>query len=310
MMEGCNTLPPLVVILGYNGIGKSHLASEVAQRFNGEIVSADSRQVYRHLDIGTAKVTPEEQRSVRHHLIDVAEPMESVTLADYQRLANEVIDDIHRRGKLPVMVGGTGLYIWAIVDNLLIPPCPPDEEMRKELEAHETDQLVAMLKEFDPISAAKEDLIANRRRLIRALEVCLKLGVPFSQVRGKGKPKYNVLQIGLTMPFNKLFERIDRRVDLRFEMGMVDEVKALLRMGVTHERLESLGMEYCCISRYLRGEIKTLAETATQLKRSIHQYTRRQKTWFKRDRRVVWVDVDYCLRDNVFILIEEFLASR
>jgi len=309
-MDHENTLPPLVVIVGYNAIGKSDLAISIARRFDGEIISADSRQVYRHLDIGTAKVTEEQQRMVPHHLIDVAEPTEFFTLGEYKRKAMDVIADIHRRGRLPIVVGGTGLYVWAIVDNLLIPACPPDYDLRTEFESMTTNELVTRLQMLDPESASREDVIKNRRRLIRALEVCVKTGSPFSQLRRRGAVKFDSLQIGLTMPFEQLFERIDRRVDLRFELGMIDEVRKLLEIGVSYGRLDSLGLEYREIARYLLGQYKNEAELATHLKQSIHQYTRRQRVWFKKDKRIVWVEVDSELQCKVVRLIDQFLLEH
>jgi tRNA dimethylallyltransferase len=302
-------LRPLVVILGYTAIGKSDVGIEVANHFNGEIVSADSRQVYKNLDLGTAKVIKEEQELVPHHLLDVARPGTTFTLAEYQQLAFEAIDSILDRGGLPIMVGGTGLYIWAVVDNLKIPRCSPDPNLRAELDQKSTNELVAKLREVDPVSAAKSGVTQNRRRLIRALEVSIKTGIPFSEARGKGPPKYRPLQIGLKMPFEELYERIDKRVDLRFEMGMIDEVKKLLHMGVTHDWLESLGLEYRHISKYLRGEVQSYEETVQNLKTNIHQFAKKQHTWFRRDNRIIWIDARLSPTKKAISIINDFLKN-
>lgn len=302
-------LPPIIVLAGYTAIGKSDVGIEIAQHFNGEIVSADSRQVYKYLDLGTAKVTQEEQRLVPHHLLDIVEPGTSFTLGEYQHLAFEAIDSILERGRLPIMVGGTGLYVWAVVDNLKIPRCPPDPTLRAKLDKKSTNELVSKLRDVDPTSAAKPGIAQNRRRLIRALEVSLKIGMPFSKAQGKGPPKYHSLQIGLRMPFEDLYERIDRRVDLRFEMGMVAEVEELLRMGITHEWLESLGLEYRHISRYLRGEVRTYEETVQNLKTNIHQFAKKQRTWFRRDDRIVWVDARSSPTEEIIPIIDNFLTN-
>jgi tRNA dimethylallyltransferase len=304
-----NPLKPIVVVLGYNAIGKSRLALKIAERFNGEIISADSRQVYKYLDIGTAKVTLAERNLIPHYLIDVAEPNEIFSLASYQNLAFKEIDHIHSRGKLPVIAGGTGLYISAIVDNLGIPACPPDEELRNQLEEKDILLLVKMLSEYDPISAQDQNLIRNRRRLIRALECCIKTNSPFSQLKKKNPPRYEALLIGLTLPFEKLFPLIDARVDRRFDEGMIAEVEKLRSMGISDERLTSLGLEYRCINRYILGEIKTETELRNLLKTEIHQFTRRQKTWFKKDQRINWITADADLEKNAFGNIERFLVG-
>lgn len=309
-MPRYDTLPPLVVILGYNAIGKSRLAIELALRFDGEVISADSRQVYRRLDIGTAKVSLKEQQQVPHHLLDVAEPGETFSLADYQKMAFAAIASIHERGRLPILVGGTGLYIWAVVDNLIIPPCPPDHDLRRNLDQKTTQELIDMLRSLDPVSASQTNLTQNRRRLIRALEVCLKTGMRFSDVKRKGAPKYDVLQIGLTMPWKDLLDRVDRRVDHRVQMGMVDEVRQLLAEGVTHEWLESLGLEYYVFSKYLRGDIDTEAEAVQLLKTGIHQFSRRQRSWFKRDMRINWLEADANMVETASDSINRFLQER
>ncbi|HLH61426.1 MAG TPA: tRNA (adenosine(37)-N6)-dimethylallyltransferase MiaA [Ktedonobacteraceae bacterium] len=284
-------LPPLqdlVVILGPTASGKSGLGIALARRFDGEIVSADSRQVYRGLDIGTAKVTPEERALVPHHLLDVVDPREVYTVSQFQQQANAAIAAIVARGHQPFLVGGSPHYIQAVVDRLDIPPVPPQPELRAQLESRPLPDLLAQLEELDPQSAAAIDR-RNPRRVMRALEVCLITGKPFSQQRAVAAPLYRSLLLGIEWPRDILYRRIDARVDERMRQGMVQEVRDLLAQGVSHERLEALGLEYRFISRLLRGEYASEDAMVQRLKYAIHDFTRRQLTWFRRDTRIVWV---------------------
>jgi tRNA dimethylallyltransferase len=282
------SLPKLVVVLGPTACGKSALGIALAQRFDGEIVSADSRQVYRGLDIGTAKVTPAERALVPHHLLDVADPREVYTVAQYQQDAIAAINTILGRGHQPFLVGGSPHYIQAVVDHLQIPHIEPQPELRAQLESRPLAQLLAQLEELDPQSAATIDR-NNPRRVIRALEVCLVSGKPFSQQRKLAEPLYRSLLLGIEWPREVLYRRIDARVDQRMRQGMVQEVQRLLDEGVSHERLEALGLEYRYISRLLRGEFQSQDEMVKKLKYAIHDFTRRQLTWFRKDKRIVWV---------------------
>jgi tRNA dimethylallyltransferase len=282
-------LQDLVVVLGPTASGKSALGIALAQRFQGEIVSADSRQVYRGLDIGTAKVTPEEQALIPHHLLDVADPREIYTVSQFQQQAIAAINGILARGHQPFLVGGSPHYIQAVVDHLDIPRVPPQPELRAQLEALPLAELVAQLQELDPESAATIDR-NNPRRVIRALEVCLVTGRPFSHQRAIAAPLYRSLLLGPEWPRDVLYRRIDARVDERIRQGMVQEVRYLLEQGVSHERLEALGLEYRYISRMLRGEFSSEDEMVQRLKYAIHDFTRRQLTWFRRDKRIVWVE--------------------
>ncbi len=282
------TKPPLIVILGPTASGKSGLAIALAQRFRGEIVSADSRQVYRGLNIGTAKVTPQEQASVPHHLLDVADVEEIYTVSQFQKQAIEAINGILARGHLPFLVGGSPHYIQAVVDHLAIPAVPPQPGLRAQLEARPLADLLAQLEQLDPQAAASIDR-NNPRRVMRALEVCLVTGQPFSAQRRMQEPLYRSLLLGLSWPRDVLYTRIDARVDERMQQGMVQEVRDLLAAGVSHERLEALGLEYRYISRWLRGEFADEAEMVQRLKYAIHDFTRRQLTWFRKDRRIVWI---------------------
>lgn len=282
-------LPPLIVVLGPTASGKSALGIELALRFEGEIVSADSRQVYRGMDIGSAKVTPEERALVPHHLLDVADPREIFTVSQFQQQAIAAINDILARNRQPFLVGGSPHYIQAVVDHLDIPPIPPQPELRAQLEARPLADLLAQLEELDPRAAATIDR-QNPRRVIRALEVCLVSGRPFSEQRRVAHPLYRSLLLGISWPREVLYKRIDARVDERMEQGMVDEVQDLLAQGVSHERLDALGLEYRYISRYLRGEISGEAAMLERLKFAIHDFTRRQLTWFRKDSRILWIE--------------------
>ena len=282
-------LPNLIVVLGPTASGKSTLGIMLAQRFSGEIVSADSRQVYRGLDIGTAKVTLEERALVPHHLLDVADPRKVYSVAQFQQQAFASISDILTRGKQPFLVGGSPHYIYAVVDPLDIPRVPPQPELRRELETRPLSELMVQLEQLDPQSAATIDS-KNGRRIIRALEVCLITGKPFSEQRGIGVPLYRCLLLGIHWSREVLYARIDARVDERMRLGMVQEVRDLLDAGVSFERLEALGLEYRFIGRLLKGEFASEAEMVQRLKYAIHDFTRRQLTWFRKDKRIVWLE--------------------
>ncbi len=277
----------LVFILGTNASGKSDLGIRLAQHFGGEIVSADSRQVYRGLDLGTGKITPAQAGTVKHHLIDVAEVTENYSLALYQRAAYQAIDSIIEAGKLPFLVGGTGLYISAIVDGYQLVNVPPNEPLRAELEKLPLAGLVERLEKADPEAARRIDK-SNPRRLIRAIEIAA-AGQPHSASR-KTAPRYECLQLGLTWPREILEARIERRLQQRLASGMIDEVAGLRARGVSDTRLDTLGLEYRFITRYLRGELGTLDDLRLQLAVAIRQFAKQQLTWFKRDRRIIWLD--------------------
>lgn len=298
-------LAKLVVVAGPTASGKSSLGIALAQQFQGEIVSADSRQVYRGLDLGSAKVTPEERALVPHHLLDVVEPAETYTVARFQQEVVRAIDDILSRGRQPLLVGGSPHYIQAVVDHLDIPPVAPQPELRARLEARSLEDLLAELERLDPASAASIDR-QNPRRIIRALEVCLITGQPFSAQRRVAEPLYNCLQLAIDWPRAELYARIDQRVDERMCQGMVEEVRELLAGGLSHERLEAFGLEYRFISRLLRGEFASEAAMVERLKFAIHDFTRRQLTWFRKDPRLVWIDGHNLA--SAHELVERFLA--
>ena len=288
-------LSRLIVILGPTASGKSELGIALALRFNGEIVSADSRQVYRGLDIGTAKVTPTEQALIPHHLLDVADPQHIYSVAQFQRAAITAIDDILRRGRVPFLVGGSPHYIQAVVDNLDMPQVPPQPELRAELERRPLASLLAQLEELDPQSAATIDR-SNPRRIQRALEVCLVTGRPFSAQRGTRHPLYDTLQLGINWPRPVLYARVDARIDARMQQGLMQEIESLLAQGPPSERLDALGLEYRFGSRLLRGEFANEAEMVQRLKYATHDFVRRQLTWFRKDSRIQWIEGG----DNMF----------
>lgn len=299
-------LPPLIVVLGPTASGKSGLGLALAQRFHGEIVSADSRQVYRALDIGTAKVTPQEQAFVPHHLLDVADVSDTFTVSQFQQQAIAAINDILGREKQPFLVGGSPHYIQAVVDNLSIPAIPPQHGLRTELEARPLPELLAQLEQLDPQSYVIIDR-NNPRRVIRALEVTLTSGKPFSEQRKKSDALYSSLLLGTSWPRNVLYQRIDSRVDERMRQGMVEEVRQLLAQGIRPERLDTLGLEYRYITRLLLGEFPSEQAMVERLKYAIHDFTRRQLTWFRKDSRIVWIDGNDV--ETAARIVEQFLAS-
>ena len=295
-----------ILIAGPTAVGKSEIVLRLAEKIGGEIISVDSMQVYRGLDIGTAKVTAEEQALVPHHLLDVASVEENYTVSQFQRQAIAAINDIAARGRQPFLVGGSPHYIQAVVDNLDIPAIPPQPALRAELEAQPLADLLARLEELDPQSAAVIDR-NNPRRVIRALEVCMTSGKPFSEQRRVAAPLYTSLLLGIQWPRAELYRRIDQRVDERMQQGMVQEVRSLLDRGVSHERLDALGLEYRFISRWLRGEFTSEEEMVERLKYAIHDLTRRQLTWFRKDKRIIWIAGNAVERAQE--LVQQFLET-
>ncbi len=285
-----NFLPKILVVLGPTASGKSDLAVKLAIERNGEIVSADSRQVYRGLDIGSGKITPEETKGVPHHLLDVASPRKVFSASDYAELARQAIGDILSRGKLPVICGGTGFYIDAVLYGDSFAPVPPNPEIRKKLEKLETEELAERLSELDPERFSSID-VKNRVRLIRALEIVLSTGKPVPKT--KKKALYDAEKIGILWPMEKLDKRIELRLDKRLSSGMIEEVADLKfpkkGEGLSWKRLYELGLEYRYISLYLKGKL-TREEMREQLLTAIRQYARRQMTWFKRDKEIKWVN--------------------
>lgn len=285
---------PLIVIIGPTAVGKTAFSLRVAEDFDGEIISADSRQIYRGLDIGTDKIGPEHRAKIPHHLIDVVDPDDVLTLADFQERAHAAIDDIHRRGRLPLLVGGTGQWVKAVVEGWGIPRVPPDPALRVALaaEAEEfgADALHAQLAEVDPPAAAKLDP-RNVRRVIRALEVYRKTGLPISQHQRKNPPPYQILQIGLTRPRQALYGRIDRRIDEMMAAGLLAEVERLAAAGYSWRLPAMSGLGYRQIGQYLQGEV-SLEEAVALIKKETRRFVRQQYNWFRLDDPTVqWFDI-------------------
>jgi tRNA dimethylallyltransferase len=275
---------PLLVILGATAVGKTALSLALASALNGEIISADSRQVYRYMDIGTAKPTPEQRALVPHHLIDLVDPDQNLSAAQYQRLAYTAIDAVHSRGRLPLLVGGTGQYISAVIEGWTMPEIPPNPVLRAELEAfvdlHGLEALGARLRTLDPDSVQFIDF-RNPRRVIRALEVCIETGQPFSAQRGKTPPSYRLRQIGLTMEREPLYVRADLRFDAMMREGFLDEVQRLLDMGYPRTLPSMSGLGYAQLAAHLLDGLP-LDEAIAAGKQATHDFIRRQYTWFRK----------------------------
>ncbi len=286
-------LPPLIAIVGPTAVGKTRLAVRLGEGLGAEIISADSRQIYRGLDIGTAKASAEERRRVPHHLIDVVDPDDKFTLALYQEMAYAAIDDVHARGLVPLLVGGTGLYVQAVIEGWGIPHVEPNEGLRAELYRQAEEQgmeaLHARLQKVDPVAAKRID-IRNVRRVVRALEVYLETGTPISELQCKKPPLYRILQMGLTMEREELYRRIDRRVDRMIEAGLVEEVRGLVARGYDYDLPAMSGLGYRQIGRYLRGEVG-LEEAVRLIKHDTRRFVRQQYNWFRLDdEQIHWFD--------------------
>jgi len=303
----------LLAIVGPTGVGKSQLALRLAQTFDGEIVSADSRQVYRHMDIGTAKPARQELSLVPHHLIDIVNPDEGFSLAQYQRLAYRAIDDIQQRNKLALLVGGSGLYVWSVLEGWGIPQVPPDPELRHSLEKKAAevgkDELYQELMKVDPIAAQRIDW-RNVRRVIRAVEVHRGTETPFSQLQHKQAPPFNTLIIGLTADRAELYRRIDLRVDEMIKQGLIEEVKKLVNMGYDFNLPAMSGIGYKQIGMFLKGEL-TLAAAIQQIKFETHRFVRHQYTWFQlKDDRILWFDIQGKVESEITTLLTKFMRGE
>lgn len=300
----------LVAIVGPTGIGKSKLALCLAKTFDSEIVSADSRQIYCHMDIGTAKPNREELSLVPHHLVNIVNPDEDFSLAQYQKLAYRAIDDIHQRNRLPILVGGSGMYLWSILEGWGIPQVAPDLEFRHSLEEKAArggeDKVYQQLAEIDPIAAQKIDR-RNIRRTIRALEVHRGTETLFSQLQYKKTPPFNILIIGLTKSRTELYRRIDLRVDEMIRRGLVAEVEKLVNMGYDFNMPAMSGIGYRQIGMFLNGEL-TLAAAIQQIKFETHRFVRHQYNWFKlQDKRIEWFDTQIKTNSEITVLVTRFL---
>ena len=303
----------VVVILGPTAVGKSEVAIQLAERLGGEIVSADSRLLYRGMDIGTAKPSPAERAGVPHHLIDVADPDEVWSLATFQERARQAIAEIHGRGRLPFLVGGTGQYLRGVIEEWEIPRVEPDPQLRKALEnwAKEIlpEGLHARLAVLDPEAAARIDP-RNLRRTIRALEVILHTGQRFSSQKGHGAPRYDLLRLGLTRPRAELYARIDARIQAMLEAGLVGEVRRLLGQGYAPDLPSLSAIGYREIIAYLQGII-TLDEAIAQIKRHTRAFVRRQANWFKPDDPAIrWFQASPGWIDKLEALIRAWLSGK
>ncbi len=302
--------PPLILIVGPTAAGKTELAIQLAERLGGEIVSADSRLFYRGMDIGTAKPTREERARVPHHLIDIANPDDTLSLVVFQQMAQEIIADILARGKLPFLVGGTGQYVRAVTQDWTPPEAKPDERLRRHLEKMQKEKgekwLHAALRDLDPQAAAQIDA-RNARRVIRALEVIFTTGYKFSAQRMHGESPYDLITIGLKRPRPEIYARADARIEAMFAAGFLDEVKALLGKGYspTLPAMSAIGYREC--AAVLRGEMSLDAAKA-QIKRATRVFVRRQANWFKEsDPRIAWFDAGAA---DVLSAAEKFIEGR
>jgi len=283
----------MIAIVGPTAVGKSELALHLAQYFPVEIISADSRQVYRYMDIGTNKPTAVERASVPHHVINVVEPDEDFSLATYHQLAIEALKAIQQKGKLLLLVGGSGLYVWSLVEGWKIPSVPPDQKLRCQLEARaeqeDSQSLYQELQDIDPVAAAKINP-GNTRRIIRALEIYHATGQRPSQLQRKEAPGFPILLIGLTRERSELYSRIDRRVDKMIQIGLVEEVEQLLKKGYSPSLPSMSGIGYKQIGQFLRGEM-TLPQAIDKIKYETHRLARHQYAWFRlSDNRIHWFD--------------------
>ncbi len=293
-------LPRMVAVVGTNASGKSSLGVRLAQRFGGEIVSADSRQVFRGLDLGSGKISPEETRGVPHHLLDVCEPNDFFSMADFQNLAYRAIDGILARGRVPFLVGGTGLYVASVTEGYQLSDRVPNLAYREELETKTTPELYEMLASAVPGVEIDRN---NRNRVMRALE---KLESGDTQMPSR-EAKYRVLKLGVSWDRETLKKRIDERLERRMNEGMVDEVRTLIKNGASHEFLMKLGLEYRFLTRYLDGEFASEQEMTEALSAAIKKFAKRQMTWFRRDPDIHWLNMTGDAYEQACALIEEFL---
>jgi tRNA dimethylallyltransferase len=267
-----NKKPTIIIILGQTATGKSDLAVRVAKKIGGEVISADSRQVYTGLDIGTGKITKKEMKGVPHYLLDVASPKKKFTVAEFKKQAQDKIEDILKRGKTPIICGGTGFYIDALTKGIVFPEVPPNTKIRKELEQKTPEQLFKMLQKLDKRRASGIDA-KNKVRLVRAIEIAKALGV-VPEIK-ESDAKYQFIKIGVVLPIEELKKKVTKRVGAMFMQGLLKEIAKLKKLGITNKRLKELGFEY-----YNPTPESVISETI--------KYAKRQMTWFKRDKKIKW----------------------
>lgn len=298
-------LPKIVAIIGTNASGKSSIGLELASKYNGEIISADSRQIYRNLDLCSGKVSAEERKQINHHLLDIRNIGETFSVAEFQNMSYSIITDIIKRDKLPFIIGGTGLYINSVVYGYVLYNENPNEDFRVDLESKTLEELLIMLPE-DAKNLIKDNPsdYANKRRLIRLIEK-IKRG---ESLEKKCEPRYSTLQIGVTWPKDILYKRIEERLTLRIRQGMIEEVRGYLDNGGYPDHLYSLGLEYRYVLWYLTGKYASLDEFHAEMSNAIKKFAKRQMTWFKRYKSIHWLnmmDSDYI--EQASTLIERFL---
>ncbi|MFZ2189520.1 MAG: tRNA (adenosine(37)-N6)-dimethylallyltransferase MiaA [Candidatus Magasanikiibacteriota bacterium] len=313
MREETKQLQKLIVIVGPTASGKTNWALRLAQKFNGDIISADSRQIYKKMDIGTAKEPGEWRRNglrktyyiedVPHHLVDFLDPGKAFTVAEFRDKAVKYVKMAHEVDKMPLLVGGTGLYVHSLVENLQIPRIPPNKKLRDSLEEKNNEELMTWLTSLDPKTAETVDP-NNKRRLIRALEVCILSGIPFSEQQIKGDPLFDILEIGIEVERETLYERIDNRVQKMFDLGLIKEVEILLKQKYSWELPSMSGIGYRQFKEYFEKKI-SLDEVKENLKHDTRRYAKRQMTWFRRDEKIKWCK-EY---EEAEKLVEEFLRK-
>lgn len=291
----------ILVILGPTASGKSDVAVKLAKKFNGEIISADSRQVYKGMNIGTGKITKKEMRGIPHYLLGIASPKKVFTAGDYGRLAKLAIKKILVKVKLPIICGGTGFYIVSALEENTLAEVPPNPALRKQLEKKSVEELFAELQKLDPERAAVIDP-KNPRRLIRAIEIAKAIGR--SPARNRNE-EFNTLKLGVSWPKEQLQKRIHIRLIKRLKNGMIREVERLHKQGVSWKRLDDFGLEYRYISRYLRG-LLSKKEMILELEKEIVRYSKRQLTWFRKDKQVHWLPG----KEKAEPLVRNFLAEK
>ncbi len=275
----------IIIIVGTTSAGKSDLAVAIAKKIGGEIISTDSRQVYRGLDIGTGKITKKEMKGVPHHMLDVTSPRRAFSVAQFKKKGEKVLEGIIKRGKLPIIAGGTGFYIDALLSNNALPEVPPNPKLRAQLEKKSTTKLFAQLKKLDPRRAENIDQ-HNPRRLIRAIEIASTLGkVPHLVARPPNE--YDLLWIGLKLDKETLIEKIAKRHEQMLKRGLIAEIKKLREQKISWKRIYELGFEYKFIAQFLRGEI-TKSEALQKMNTDCWHYAKRQNNWFKRNKKINW----------------------
>lgn len=304
----------LIVVAGPTASGKTRLAIDIAKSVNGEIVNADSMQIYKYMNIGSAKPTLEEQSEAKHHLIDFLEPDEEFSVANYTELAHKVIAEISSRGKIPIMCGGTGLYINSVVNDITFGEIETDYKLREELnelaKQHGSQYLLDILKEFDPVSAQRLHP-GNLRRIVRAIEFYRTTGIPISEHQEMTKQKesrYEPLMLCVKWDREVLYDRINKRVDIMMNDGLLDEVKQLMEMGYTKELNSMKGIGYKEVIDYFEGNM-SLEDTVNLIKQSSRRYAKRQLTWFRRDKRIHWLDANEDFLAEGIQLCKEFIGQ-